>query len=157
MITYIALLLSVIAVFIAWSANKKYKDLKERLAQTNSRVYHLRREIEEKQEAAHKAQLQLKFELLKLSGGLEITPEMRIEEVVAAHPQAQQILTGFHLGGCSSCSIDDNQTLGEAVAVNGRELEPVLVALNALVAENGSGNGTLSSEQIKTPNVQIHF
>ena len=157
MITYFALLLSVIAVFIAWNTSKKYKDLKERLAQTNSRVYHLRREIEEKQEAAHKEQLKLKFELLKLGGRLEITPEMRIEEVVAAHPRAQQILAGFHLGGCSSCSIDDNQTLGEAVAVNGRELEPVLVALNTLVAENGSGNGTLSPEQMKPPNVQVHF
>ena len=111
MITYIALLLSIIAVFIAWNANKKNKELKERLAQTNSRVYHLRREIEEKQEAAHENHLKLKFELLKLSGNLEITPEMRIDEVIAAHPQAQQVLAGFHLGGCSSCSIDDNQTL----------------------------------------------
>ena len=157
MITYIALLLSVIAVFIGWNANKKHKELKERLAQTNSRVYHLRREIEDKLEAAHKEHLKLKFELLKLSGKLEITPEMKIEEVIASPPQAQQILAGFHLGGCSSCLVDDNQTLGEAVAVNGRELEPVLVALNTLVAENGHGNGTLSPEQIKTPNVQFQF
>lgn len=156
MLTYAAILIGVIALFMAWRANKKTTDLKERLAQANSRVYHLRREIEEKAEQAEKERMFLKFEILKLKGDLKITPDMRVGEVVAAHPQAQAVLAGFHIGGCSSCSVDDRQTLGEAVAVNGRDIEPVLAALNSLVAEGGS-NGHVSPDRLKMPNIQLHL
>jgi len=74
---------------------------------------------------------------------------------MSIHPQAQQVLAGFHLGGCSSCSVDERQSLSEAAAVNGRELEPILAALNTLVAQNG--NDAEATEPIKTPNVQLHF
>jgi hypothetical protein len=51
--------------------------------------------------------------------------------------------------------VDDNQSLAEAAALNGRELEPILVALNGLVAANP--NGQASPEQLKAPNVQLQF
>ncbi len=155
MLTYVAILIGVMALAVAWRANKKNAELKERLAQANSRIYHLRRDIEEKAEEAEKQRMFLKFELLKLKGDLKITPEMRVGEVVAAHPQAQAVLAGFHIGGCSSCSVDDRQTLGEAVAVNGRDIEPVLAALNTLVAD--SGNGHAAADSLKMPNIQLHL
>ena len=150
---YLALFLSVVGLFMAWSANRKNKDLTERLAQTNSRVYNLRRDIQEQQESTDKALMLLKFELLKSQGELKVTPDMRVGEVLLAHPQAGQVLAAFHIGGCSSCSVDDRQTLGEAVAVNGRELEPVLAALNTLVANGTNGNGVV--EPVKVPNIQL--
>lgn len=153
MITYVALILSIIALVGAWQLGRKNNDLKERLAQANSRVYSLRRDIDEKLQQAEQERLTLKFEILKLKGDLQVTPDMKIGEVLAAHPAAGQVLAGFHIGGCSSCVVDNNQSLGEAVAMNGRELEPILVALNTLTAENGH----VSSEQLKTPNVQLLF
>jgi hypothetical protein len=156
--TYIALVLALLGVLMAWSANRKNKELGERISQTNSRIYNLRREMQEAQEKAEHERLTLKFEILKLQGDLQVTPEMRIGEVMALHPQAQQVLAGFHLGGCGSCYVDDKQTLSEAAVVNGRELEPILMGLNALVAESANGgNGITSSEQLKTSNIQLHF
>jgi hypothetical protein len=74
------------------------------------------------------------------------------------HPQAAQVLAGFHLGGCSSCAVDDRQTLAEAAGVNGRELEPILVALNTLVAEGKNNNeGMVAPERLKLPNIQLHI
>jgi hypothetical protein len=99
----------------------------------------------------------LKFQLLKAQGELKVTPEMKMSEIVTIHPQAEQVLAGFHLGGCSSCSFDPRQSLGEVAAVNGRELEPILVALNSLVSENSNGNDLVSPERLKTPNIQLHF
>jgi hypothetical protein len=157
MIAYIALGVGVMALFLAWLVNRKQAELKERLAQANSRVYHLRREIEEKQQEAEKERRTLKYELMKLSGNLKITPEMTIGQVVVAHPMAEQVLAGFHIGGCSSCSVDDTQSLGEAIAVNGRELEPVLAALNTLVNDHNAENETISPEQLRTPNIQLHL
>ena len=156
MLTYIALALGLIGVLMAWSANRKNKALSEKIAQTNSRIYHLRREIQETQEEAEYERTQLKFQLLKLEGDLKVTPDMKIGEIMIMHPQAQQVMAGFHMGGCSSCLVDDRQTLAEAVAVNGRDLEPILVALNTLVAES-NGGGQISPERLKTPNVQLQL
>lgn len=153
---YAALALALIGILMAWGATRKNKDLRERIAQTNSRIYNLRREILESQEKAEQERMLLKFELLKLQGDLQITAETKIGEVAAMHPQAQQVLAGFHLGGCSSCFVDDSQSLSEAAAVNGRELEPILMALNALIAENGA-NGAALPEQLKTPNIELHI
>ena len=155
MLTYAALTVGLIAFVIAWRANRKNKDLVERIAQVNSRVYNLRREMQENQEQTHQELLKLKYELLKAQGELQVTGQMKIGEIVAAHPQAQQVLAGFHLGGCGSCMVDDHQSLAEAAALNGRPLEPILVALNGLVAD--SPNGQVLPQQLKTPNVQLQF
>ncbi len=155
MLTYIALALGLIGLFMAWRAGRKNNELQERIAQVNSRVYNLRREMQEAQEKAEQEVMALKFQLLQTQGELKVTPEMKMNEIVAIHPQAQQVLAGFHLGGCSSCSFDPRQSLGEVAAINGRELEPILVALNTLVAENS--NGFVSPERLKTPNIQLHF
>lgn len=157
LLTYIALTVGLIGLFLAWRAGRKNSELQERLTQVNSRVYNLRREMQEAQEKAEQEVMTLKFQLLKAQGELKVTPEMKMNEIVAIHPQAQQVLAGFHLGGCSSCSFEPHQSLGEVIAVNGRELEPILVALNTLVTGDGMGNGFVSPERLKTPNIQLHF
>jgi len=156
-LTYIALAIGLIGLLMAWRANAKNKDLQERIARTNSRVYDLRRELLEMQQTAQQETMQLKFQLLKAQGELKVTPDMKIGEIVALHPQAEQVLAGFHLGGCSSCATDPGQSLSEAIGMHGRELEPILVALNTLVAEGGNGNGMVSPERLKTPNIQLQF
>jgi hypothetical protein len=157
MLTYLALTIGLIGIFIAWRANRKNSELQERIAQVNSRVYNLRREMQESQEKAEQELMTLKFQLLKAQGKLKVTPEMKMNEIVAIHPQAQQVLAGFHLGGCSSCSFDPRQSLAEVAAVSGRDIQPILVALNSLVTEGSNGNGFVSPERLKTPNIQLHF
>lgn len=156
LLTYIALAIGLIGIFMAWRAGRKNSELQERIAQVNSRVYNLRRELQEAQEKTEQEMVALKFQLLRAQGELKVTPEMKMSEIVAVHPQAQQVLAGFHLGGCSSCSFDPRQSLGEVAAVNGRELEPILVALNNLVVES-NGSGFVSPEKLKAPNIQLHL
>lgn len=155
MLTYAALAVGLIAILMAWSANRKNKESRERIAQVNSRIFDLRREMQETQEKAEYEMLRLKFELLKLQGNLQVTGEMKIGEVLALHPQVEQVLAGFHIGGCSGCMVDDKQSLSEAANLYERQLEPILVALNNLVVE--STNGEASPEQLRTPNVQLQF
>lgn len=156
MLIYMAVAIGLIGIFMAWRTGRKNSELQERIAQVNSRVYNLRREMQESQEKAEYEMMQLKFELLKAKGELKVTPEMKMSEIVAIHPQAQQVLAGFHLGGCSSCSFDPRQSLREVTAVNGRPVEPILLALNSLIIES-NGNGLVSPEKLKTPNIQLHF
>ena len=156
MLLYVVLLLALIAVLVAWNTYRKQNELKERIAQVNSRVYHLRREMQEAQDKAEQERLALKVQLLQFTGDLKVTPEMTVGEAAALHPQAQQVLAGFHLGGCASCAVDDSQTLAEAAALNDRDLSPILVALNTLVVEGNNGRAR-PGEQVRTPNVQLDF
>ena len=41
--------------------------------------------------------------------------DMSVGEVLALHPAAKNILTMFHLGACSSCSVTDDHNFGEAI------------------------------------------
>lgn len=154
-ITYLALGLAFVGVAMAWRAMRQHGELKERIAQVNSRVYHLRREMHEHHDQTNDELTRLKFEVLKLQGNLAVTPEIKLAELSMLHPQAEQVLASFHVGGCSSCSVDPRQTLGEAAAMNGREIEPILVALNRLV--NDETNGHITPDQLRTPNVQLHL
>ena len=156
-LTYAAFALGLIGILMAWSAHRKNKELRERIAQVNSRVYHLRQEIQTAQEESDRQRMALKFEILELQGALKINPEMTIGEIIAVQPQAAQVLAGFHLGGCASCMVDDNQTLAEAATVNGRELAPIVMALNTLLTESENGHGLATTEQLKTPNVALQI
>ncbi len=88
---YVAIGLGLIGILMAWSANRKNKEFRERIAQTNSRIYHLRRDMLAAQEQAEQEMMTLKFELLKLQGELKVTPDMKIGQIVAAYPQAHQL------------------------------------------------------------------
>lgn len=155
-VVYIASALSLVGIVMAWFASRRNKELVEQVEQVQSRIFNLRRELETVQEEAEQDKMALQFEILKLKGDLKITPEMQIGEIVAAHPQAGQVLAGFHIGGCSSCSVDNHQPLHEAVAQNGRDIQPILMALNTLVSES-NGNGTVHDSRLKTSNVELQF
>jgi hypothetical protein len=157
MLSYITLALALISLVAAWRASRRNGELQERIDRVNSRLYHLRRELQEAHEANELKITHLKFQLLQLKGELKITDEMTIGDILMLHPQARDVLAGFHLGGCSSCVVDTKQTLAEAAAVNGRELVPIVVALNNLVVKATNGDTHLPSEKCKTPNVQLHF
>lgn len=80
----------------------------------------------------------------KRSGGGVFTPEMSIAEVMALHPEAEQVLAMFHLGGCSACAVTDEHRLGEAIQEYAIDGEALLAALNNLF-EGSSLNSNLKS------------
>ena len=159
---YFVLVLAAVALFMAWQSGRKQGELRERIAQVNSRVYNLRREVYDSQEELKQEITSLKFQLMQVEGKLEITGNMTVDEVGLIHPQANQVLAGFHIGGCSSCAVDGSQRLDLAVAQSGQQLEPVLVALNTLVqyanGKNGhETNGKVPDELLQTPNVELNL
>jgi len=61
------------------------------------------------------------------------TTDMSVGEVLAKHPAAKNILTLFHLGACSSCSVTDDHNFGEALKEYDVDREAILNALNGLL------------------------
>ena len=61
------------------------------------------------------------------------TTDMSVGEVLALHPAAKNILTMFHLGACSSCSVTDDHNFGEAIKEYDVDQKAILNALNDLL------------------------
>jgi hypothetical protein len=104
-------------------------------------------------EANQQEIMRLKYEALRQAGNLTVTGATTVDEITMLHPQAAAVLAGFHIGGCASCAVDGSTRLEEAVAANGGQLEPLLVALNTLALE--AANGTPGEERLRAPNVQL--
>ena len=67
-----------------------------------------------------------------------ISPQTRMGELVSAHPGARRALfRGYHIGGCSQCAYDDDETLAELCARNdGLDVEEVAAYLRNADAED---------------------
>ena len=61
------------------------------------------------------------------------TTDMSVGEVLDKHPAAKNILTMFHLGACSSCSVTDDHNFGDAIQEYEIDREGILNALNGLI------------------------
>jgi hypothetical protein len=151
--TYVALLVALVALLVVWRSNRAVKDLKERYAQLSSRLYDLRVEMDAAAEAQQKAMAGLKFDLMRQAGRLQVTGDMTVDEVTMLHRQAPAVLAAFHIGGCASCAVDGSTRLEEAMARSGGHLEPLLVALNELVMEGADGR--MPEGRLRAPNVQL--
>lgn len=59
---------------------------------------------------------------------LQISPQTNISELVEALPVAKQVLSEFGLG-CSGCSVNKKETIGQGASAHGLRIEPIIAAL----------------------------
>ena len=60
-------------------------------------------------------------------------PEMTVEQALAFHPAARWVFSSYHLGGCSTCAMSNEETLAEVAEGYGLSLERLLRDLNSLL------------------------
>jgi len=133
---YWALGAGIVALILGWKTARQNKELQDRVMQMNRRLYNLKRTMEEFQAEVRREKMGLNFEIMKLQGHLNVTERMTIDEIKMLHPQAEQVLAAYHIGGCAGCSVDGSVRLSQAAAQNRQPLEPVLIELNNLVADD---------------------
>ena len=61
-------------------------------------------------------------------------PGMTVGEAFAFHPSAKWVFASYHLGGCSSCAISNEETIEQVAEAYGLSLEKLLKDLNSLLA-----------------------
>lgn len=153
----VALLVAGIALLIAFHSARRTHSLENRLTRYNSLLYEAMGKAESLEERLQEEILGLHTEIRRRAGEIRFTPTMTIAEARAMHPLAQQVLAGFHLGGCASCAVNDTDTIAAACNAHNINQEALLNALNALAATPVGGNGTGPGEALRFPNVQLHF
>ncbi len=59
-----------------------------------------------------------------------LTPETRMSEAMRQDPNMPVILMRFHIGGCSLCGFEENDTIAQVAEDNGVPIEALLAAMN---------------------------
>jgi len=62
----------------------------------------------------------------------KFTADMTIGSAIGKHPRAKEVFAGYHLGGCSHCSIAEYETIGQVCEGYGVPTEEILRVLNDL-------------------------
>ncbi len=153
MLTWIALLVAAAALGYAWLSRQSIHQLSSRLDRYNRSLLDTSVELRQLKEELADTRAELRAEILRGQSGPAFRPDLTIREVTALHPQAQEVLASFHIGGCSSCAADPDDTLARVCRSSGADLEQVLLALNSLLAAPAS----TEDGRVKLPNVELQF
>lgn len=156
LISVIALLLGLGAAAYAWKLQQELQVATRRLDRYNRSLFDANDELRKLREELTAALSGLRAEV-RLAKGTQAVfdPQMTVRDAMAIHPQVEQILAAFHLGGCSSCAVDADDTLAAICQENGRDLTQVLQNLNLLVNPAQSQMGSV--QPVKVPNVEFSF
>ncbi|MGL4651429.1 MAG: hypothetical protein ACRC1H_18635 [Caldilineaceae bacterium] len=170
--TAFLLLLSIIAavgaLFWAWTLQRENERLTRRLDRYNKALFDLGDELRAHRDELAATSAELRVAIGRSSGTLRFTPEMTVREAQLVHPQVQQVLSGFHLGGCSDCAVEPDDTLGAVAASKGVALDQLLGTLNLLVTPSGAqavanggsyeaAGGAQAPRYVKLPNVALEL
>ena len=149
----IALIVAVGALVIAYLAVRRAGALDLRLSRLSDNLSSLRSELVASQEMLSAQVTDLRLVQRRQSGELKFEPSMTIAEALQIHPRVAEVLSSFHLGGCSHCAVSDVDTIEGACQTYGIDQAALMTALNSLAG--GSSGG--SAGPGKTPNVQVSF
>ncbi|MBX3015484.1 MAG: hypothetical protein KF832_28445 [Caldilineaceae bacterium] len=165
MLTWLALVMALAAMAYAWKLQQELQIATRRLDRYNRALFDANDEIRKVREEALDGLARLHAETaLLVPTRAGFVPGMTVREATALHPQASQILAGFHLGGCNSCAVDADESLADICREHGRDLAQLLVNLNQLLPV---AHGTPTSQEgfalpsvvpkVKIPNVEVNF
>jgi hybrid cluster-associated redox disulfide protein len=62
--------------------------------------------------------------------------EMTIGEALEVHPEVGMVLSAYHLGGCSHCSVNEVETIEQVCEGYGVDVDELLCSMNSLLNED---------------------
>jgi hybrid cluster-associated redox disulfide protein len=147
-----------LALGFVWKLNGEVATATRRLDRYNKALFDANDEIRRLREEVEEEVATMRVALRQQQGAMAFTPEMTVREVLMVHPQAEQVLASFHLGGCSHCAVEPGDRLADACQEHGVDLQTLVGNLNLLTqgrqqAEVGNGVPQL----VKLPNVALEF
>ena len=105
--------------------------LRDALRDVQRRLYLAQARLNEAESAMEKELRALRALVLRQSGGPLVEPTMTIADAIALDPRIRDVLAQFHLGGCGSCAINEEQTIEQAAVSYGVDLDRLMATLTA--------------------------
>jgi hybrid cluster-associated redox disulfide protein len=132
MITVLVGLTALGALGIAAITLFRQRFLRDALRDAQRRLYLAQARLNELESTVQKELQALRGLVRRQSSGLRLESTMRIADAIAIDPRIRDVLAQFHLGGCSSCAINEEDTIAQAAMSYGVELDRLMAALTAL-------------------------
>jgi hypothetical protein len=123
------------ALAIAAITFLRQRSLRDMLRDAQRRVYLAQARLNELDNTVQKELQALRVLVRRQSSGQLFEPTMKVADAIALDSRVRDVLAQFHLGGCSACAIDEEQTIAQAARSSAVDLERLMTALTAL------GNG----------------
>jgi hybrid cluster-associated redox disulfide protein len=131
MITVLSVLIACAALSIAMITFFRQRFLRDALRDAQRRLYLAQARLNELESTVQKEQQALRSLMRQQSGGALFEPSMKIADALAIDPRIRDVLAQFHLGGCSSCAINEEHTIEQAALSYGVDLDRLMAALTA--------------------------
>lgn len=155
-LTLLSLIIALIAFGYAWKLQQELSQATRRLDRYNKALFDANDELRRLREEVATNMAQMHVEMMLATDRPLFTPEMTVREAQLLHPQAQQVLAGLHLGGCSSCAVELSDTLRQVSADHNVDLNLLLTNLNLLLRTDHATGGN-GAQLLKLPNVVLEF
>lgn len=158
LVAWLALVMAAVAMGFVWKLNGELATATRRLDRYNKALFDANDEIRRLREGVEEDVAKMRVALRQSQGATAFTPEMTVREVLMVHPQAEQVLASFHLGGCSHCAVEPGDRLADACEEHGVDVQSLVGNLNLLTQggqQMGTGNG--APQLVKLPNVALEF
>ena len=141
---------------LGWGAYtyRQARQLSEQLETSRKSHFRYADQARDQIEALESEVRSMKTQLRAAQGGTLYHADMTMEEALDLDPRVQQVLGGFHIGGCDSCAVSPEETLAKAAMLNNQDPDRVLAALNKLASPEAA---TLMEQLERRPNVQIQL
>jgi hybrid cluster-associated redox disulfide protein len=120
------------ALGIATVTLLRQRSWREMLRDAQRRLYLTQARLNELESLVQRELQTVRALVRRQSGDRFFEPTMKIADAVAIDPRVREVLARFHLGGCSSCAINEEHTIEQAALSYGVDLERLMVALTAL-------------------------
>ncbi len=153
-IAWLALGVALAALAYAWKLNQELETASRRLDRYNKALFDTNDELRRVQERIQDETARLRVALRHQGTSPAFTPDMTVREALLMHPQTDQVLAAFHLGGCDHCAVEPDETLAQVSAQAGIDVQQLVGNLNQLVSQSAP-NG--EPHLVKLPNVALEF
>jgi hybrid cluster-associated redox disulfide protein len=131
MMTVLIVLTVCVALGISTITFFRQRFMRDMLRDAQRRLYLAQARLNELESTVQKELQAVRSLMRRQSGGPLFEPSMKIAEAIAIDPRVRDILAQFHLGGCSSCAINEEHTIEQAAMSYGVDLDRLMAALTA--------------------------
>jgi hypothetical protein len=161
MAAWLALAVALVAVGYAWKLSAELATATRRLDRYNKALFDAGDEVRRLREQLVEEAAHLRADLRRLQGQ-SFSSEMTVREAQLLHPQTDQVMAGFHLGGCSHCAVEPDATLAQVCHEHGIPVDRLVANLNLLVEPSSGadapGRALPSGPRlVKLPNVELEW
>ncbi len=148
-------LIAIISLMLSLYACLRLRKL-YRISNSNiERLYRLANQAQIALDKVRQDIQRVEHEMMRQNGALHIHPDMTIAEALKIEPGVSKVMAAFHIGGCSSCSVSEHESIAEAAASYGVDIMEFMNTLHRYMKDPASFDKELDDRHSHSAQPQL--